>query len=60
MRNNPVTRRSRRTSGAREDRWMRTTSGIAAAALSFGLVLLTSDTGFQEIPQLTVEDWSLA
>ena len=33
---------------------------IAAAALNHGLVLLTSDTDFVGIPQLAVEDWSLA
>jgi predicted nucleic acid-binding protein len=32
---------------------------IAAAAVTHGLVLLTSDTDFLGIPQLAVEDWSL-
>lgn len=33
---------------------------IAAAALTHGLALLSSDKDFQDIPGLAVDDWSLA
>jgi predicted nucleic acid-binding protein len=33
---------------------------IAAVAVTHGLVLLSSDKGFQDIPGLAVDDWSAA